>query len=43
MFTGKTIINLPESKESYLLGFGLDITDLKKAEEKIAHMVIMIH
>jgi diguanylate cyclase (GGDEF)-like protein/PAS domain S-box-containing protein len=38
MFSGKTIIDLPESSEEFLLGFGLDITELKKAEEKIAHM-----
>ncbi|MEH7179666.1 GGDEF domain-containing protein [Neobacillus vireti] len=38
MLTGKTIINLEESKKEYLLGFGLDITDLKNAEEKISHM-----
>lgn len=38
MYTGKTIIQLPESKEEFLLGFGLDITDLKKAEKRIAHM-----
>jgi diguanylate cyclase (GGDEF)-like protein/PAS domain S-box-containing protein len=38
MLTGKTIIHLEESNQDYLLGFGLDITDLKNAEEKIAHM-----
>jgi diguanylate cyclase (GGDEF)-like protein/PAS domain S-box-containing protein len=38
MFTGKTIIELPEFDKEYLLGFGLDITDLKKAQEKIAQM-----
>jgi diguanylate cyclase (GGDEF)-like protein/PAS domain S-box-containing protein len=38
MLTGKTIIHLEESKKDYLLGFGLDITDLKNAEEKILHM-----
>ncbi|MEH7011857.1 GGDEF domain-containing protein [Neobacillus niacini] len=38
MLTGKTIIHLEESRKDYLLGFGLDITDLKNAEEKIAHM-----
>jgi diguanylate cyclase (GGDEF)-like protein/PAS domain S-box-containing protein len=38
MFTGKTIIELPEYNKEYLLGFGLDITDLKKAEERIAQM-----
>jgi diguanylate cyclase (GGDEF)-like protein/PAS domain S-box-containing protein len=38
MFSGKTIIQLPESNEEFLLGFGLDITDLKKAEKRIAHM-----
>ena len=38
MYSGKTIIQLPESNEEFLLGFGLDITDLKKAEKRIAHM-----
>jgi diguanylate cyclase (GGDEF)-like protein/PAS domain S-box-containing protein len=38
MFSGKTIIHPPESNEGFLLGFGLDITELKNAEEKIAHM-----
>lgn len=38
MLTGKTIIHLEESNQNYLLGFGLDITDLKNAEEKISHM-----
>jgi diguanylate cyclase (GGDEF)-like protein/PAS domain S-box-containing protein len=38
MLTGKTIIQLDESKESFLLGFGLDITELKEAEKKITHM-----
>ncbi|WP_419954016.1 diguanylate cyclase domain-containing protein [Neobacillus niacini] len=38
MHTGKTIIHLEESNEDYLLGFGVDITDLKHAEEKISHM-----
>ncbi|WHY01896.1 GGDEF domain-containing protein [Neobacillus sp. DY30] len=38
MLTGKTIIHLEESNQDFLLGFGLDITDLKKAEEKISHM-----
>ncbi|NYE05701.1 diguanylate cyclase (GGDEF)-like protein/PAS domain S-box-containing protein [Bacillus niacini] len=38
MLTGKTIIHLEESNQDYLLGFGLDITDLKNAEEKISHM-----
>lgn len=38
MFSGKTIIQLPESNEEFLLGFSLDITDLKKAEKRIAHM-----
>ncbi|MEH7255089.1 GGDEF domain-containing protein [Neobacillus niacini] len=38
MLTGKTIIHLEESQNEYLLGFGLDITDLKNAEEKISHM-----
>lgn len=38
MFSGKTIIELPESGKDFLLGFGLDITDLKKAEKKIEHM-----
>lgn len=38
MFTGKTIIELPEYNKEYLLGFGLDITDLKIAQEKIAKM-----
>ncbi|MEH7113714.1 GGDEF domain-containing protein [Neobacillus niacini] len=38
MLTGKTIIHLEESQNDYLLGFGLDITDLKNAEEKISHM-----
>jgi diguanylate cyclase (GGDEF)-like protein/PAS domain S-box-containing protein len=38
MLTGKTIIQLDESKESFLLGFGLDITELKEAEKKIIHM-----
>ncbi|MGG3467224.1 diguanylate cyclase [Neobacillus pocheonensis] len=38
MFSGKTIIEVPDSNEEFLLGFGLDITELKKAEEKIAHM-----
>jgi diguanylate cyclase (GGDEF)-like protein/PAS domain S-box-containing protein len=38
MLTGKTIIHLEESNRDYLLGFGLDISDLKKAEEKISHM-----
>ncbi|MFL6554901.1 MAG: diguanylate cyclase domain-containing protein, partial [Bacillus sp. (in: firmicutes)] len=38
MFSGKTIIQVPESNEEFLLGFGLDITDLKNAEKKISHM-----
>jgi diguanylate cyclase (GGDEF)-like protein/PAS domain S-box-containing protein len=38
MLTGKTIIHLEESKKNYMLGFGLDITELKNAEEKISHM-----
>jgi diguanylate cyclase (GGDEF)-like protein/PAS domain S-box-containing protein len=38
MLTGKTIIHLEESNQDYLLGFGLDITELKNAEEKISHM-----
>ena len=38
MLTGKTIIHLEESIKECLLGFGLDITDLKNAEEKISHM-----
>ncbi|WP_342430042.1 diguanylate cyclase [Neobacillus sp. FSL H8-0543] len=38
MLTGKTIIQLDESKDSFLLGFGLDITELKEAEKKITHM-----
>jgi diguanylate cyclase (GGDEF)-like protein/PAS domain S-box-containing protein len=38
MLTGKTIIHLEESNQDYLLGFGLDITDLKNAEERISHM-----
>ncbi|MEH7504493.1 GGDEF domain-containing protein [Neobacillus drentensis] len=38
MFSGKTIIQVPESNEEFLLGFGLDITDLKKAEKRISHM-----
>ncbi len=38
MYDGKTIIHLPESGEEFMLGFGIDITDLKKAEKKIAHM-----
>jgi diguanylate cyclase (GGDEF)-like protein/PAS domain S-box-containing protein len=38
MLTGKTIIQLEEVNKEYLLGFGLDITDLKNAEEKISHM-----
>jgi PAS domain S-box-containing protein len=38
MLTGKTIIHLEESKKDYLLGFGLDISELKNAEEKISHM-----
>ncbi|MDQ1004284.1 diguanylate cyclase (GGDEF)-like protein/PAS domain S-box-containing protein [Neobacillus niacini] len=38
MLTGKTIIHLEESNQDYLLGFGIDITDLKNAEEKITHM-----
>lgn len=38
MLTGKTIIHLPESEEEYLLGFGIDITEKKKAEELIAQM-----
>jgi diguanylate cyclase (GGDEF)-like protein/PAS domain S-box-containing protein len=38
MLTGKTIIQLEDTKKEYLLGFGLDITDLKNAEEKIFHM-----
>jgi len=38
MFSGKTIIEQPESGKDFLLGFGLDITDLKKAEKKIEHM-----
>lgn len=38
MLTGKTIIHLEGSNKDYLLGFGLDITDLKNAEEKISHM-----
>jgi diguanylate cyclase (GGDEF)-like protein/PAS domain S-box-containing protein len=38
MYSGKTIIQVPESNEEFLLGFGLDITDLKKAEKRIAHM-----
>jgi diguanylate cyclase (GGDEF)-like protein/PAS domain S-box-containing protein len=38
MLTGKTIIQLEDTNKEYLLGFGLDITDLKNAEEKISHM-----
>ncbi|MDM5328460.1 sensor domain-containing diguanylate cyclase [Neobacillus sp. CF12] len=38
MLTGKTIIQLEDTNKEYLLGFGLDITDLKNAEEKIFHM-----
>lgn len=38
MLSGKTIIHLPDSNEEYLLGFGLDITDKKKAEDRVAHM-----
>ncbi|MGJ7910167.1 diguanylate cyclase domain-containing protein [Neobacillus sp. LXY-1] len=38
MFTGKTIIHVPEFDKEYLLGFGLDITDLKNAEKKIVQM-----
>jgi diguanylate cyclase (GGDEF)-like protein/PAS domain S-box-containing protein len=33
MFAGKTIIQLEESKEDFLLGFALDITDRIKAEQ----------
>lgn len=33
MFTGKTIISIDESKEEFLLGFGLDITDRVRAEQ----------
>lgn len=39
MYNGKTIINLGDSHDGeYLLGFGLDITDRKKAEQQIEHM-----
>ncbi|WP_066251712.1 GGDEF domain-containing protein [Neobacillus drentensis] len=38
MFSGKTIIQVPESNEEFLLGFGMDISELKKAEKRIAHM-----
>ncbi|HEY2421283.1 MAG TPA: EAL domain-containing protein [Neobacillus sp.] len=38
MITGKTIINLPEFNEEFLLGFGFDITDKKMAEDQIAKM-----
>ncbi|MBS4212304.1 GGDEF domain-containing protein [Neobacillus rhizophilus] len=38
MFTGRTIIHVPESGEEYLLGFGLDITELKLAQKQISHM-----
>ncbi|MEH7072523.1 putative bifunctional diguanylate cyclase/phosphodiesterase [Neobacillus drentensis] len=38
MYSGKTIIQLPESEEEFLLGFSLDITELKRAEKRIAHM-----
>ncbi|MCM3567971.1 diguanylate cyclase domain-containing protein [Neobacillus mesonae] len=38
MFTGKTIVHLPETEKDFLVGFALDITNLKEAEAKIAHM-----
>ncbi|MCT8139415.1 GGDEF domain-containing protein [Anaerobacillus sp. CMMVII] len=39
MYTGKTIIELEDGlKEEYLLGFGLDISARKIAEQKIEHM-----
>lgn len=38
MFSGKTIIQVPESNGEFLLGFALDISELKKAEKRIAHM-----
>jgi diguanylate cyclase (GGDEF)-like protein/PAS domain S-box-containing protein len=33
MFTGKTILHIDESKEDFLLGFALDISDRVKAEK----------
>lgn len=35
MYSGKTIIHLDESKEDFLLGFGLDISDRVAAEERL--------
>jgi diguanylate cyclase (GGDEF)-like protein/PAS domain S-box-containing protein len=35
MFAGKTIIHIDESKEDFLLGFGLDITDRVRAENRL--------
>lgn len=35
MFTGKTILQINESNQDYLLGFGLDITDRVKVEKKL--------
>ncbi|MDR4947633.1 sensor domain-containing protein [Neobacillus cucumis] len=35
MFTGKTIIHIDESGEDFLLGFGLEITDRVRAENRL--------
>ncbi|WP_051120149.1 sensor domain-containing protein [Bacillus sp. 1NLA3E] len=46
MFSGKTIIHINESKEDFLLGFGLDISDrvrtealLRESEEKFRSVI----
>ncbi|WP_147534623.1 sensor domain-containing protein [Bacillus marasmi] len=35
MFTGKTILHINESNQDFLLGFGLDITDRVRVEDKL--------
>lgn len=39
MYTGKTIIHIDESGEDFLLGFGLDISDRVKTEEKFRSVI----